>query len=273
MNPSRPKDSSHEPRVRRRPRKDEAGPKQAMVKEDFSLKPAGLNELEQTAFQTLVTAISERRLLPGVRLGEEELAAALGVTRERIRRVLLVLSQHGVVRIEPNRGAYVTRPTADERRDAFETRRLIERHMVSALCRLNAAARAAAVHQMWEHVALESAARAARDRSAELRLSAAFHFKLAAYAGNRQMLRILQDVVAQMALAMAAHYHGNAFDCSLNEHAPLLDAIADGDCDKADALIVEHLKHMEDALTQGIDDADPKSTAETRLKSVFQAVD
>ena len=70
-----------------------------------------------------------------------------------------------------------------------------------------------------------------------------------------------------MALAMAAHYHGTSFDCSLDEHVPLLDAIAEGDCDRADALIVEHLKHMEDALAQGIDYATSTSPISGRLKT------
>ena len=189
---SRPKDTSHEAGGGLLPGTDETVPDDAMLNDDFSLKPAGLNELEQMAFQTLVTAISERRLLPGVRLVEEELAAALGITRERIRRVLLVLSQHQIVRIEPNRGAYVSRPTAAERRDAFETRRLIEQHTVRALCRRDDAARAAAVNQLREHVALEGKARTSGDRSAELRLSAAFHFKLAVYVGNRLLLRFFR---------------------------------------------------------------------------------
>jgi len=102
----------------------------------LELRPAGLSEIEQETFRKLVDAIAERRLLPGVRLVEDDLAGIFGVSRERIRRILLVLSQHDIVRLEPNRGAFVARPTYQECRDAFEARQLIECHVVHTLTAL-----------------------------------------------------------------------------------------------------------------------------------------
>jgi DNA-binding GntR family transcriptional regulator len=218
----------------------------------LGLKPAGLTAIEQSAFQKLVGAIAERRLLPGVRLVEEELAEVFGVSRERIRRILLVLSQHDIIRLEPNRGAYVARPTYRECRDAFEGRRLIERHVVTSLARLGPARRRMIVSHLRRHIEAESAAIAAGDRTAEVRLSGEFHLKMAAYAGNLRLVRMLQDLIAQMSLAMAAHTHPHDLDCSLGEHSALLDAILTGDSAQADRLLVAHLDHMEAALTHGL---------------------
>ena len=220
----------------------------------LGLKPAGLTTVEQAAFQKLVSAIAERRLLPGVRLVEEELAEVFGVSRERIRRILLVLSQHDIIRLEPNRGAYVARPTYRECRDAFEGRRLIERHVVATLAALGPARRRMVAAHLRRHIEAESAAIAAGDRTAEVRLSGEFHLKMAAYAGNLRLARMLQDLIAQMSLATAAHTHPHDLDCSLGEHQALLDAILQGDAAEADRLLAAHLEHLEAALTHGLND-------------------
>jgi DNA-binding GntR family transcriptional regulator len=220
----------------------------------LALRPPGLNAVEQEAFRKLVDAIAERQLLPGVRLVEEDLAGIFGVSRERIRRILLVLTQHDVVRLEPNRGAYVARPSYAECRDAFESRLLIERHVVRTLAALGPARRKMIVSHLRRHTADEDRAIAAGDRVAEIRLSGEFHLKLAAFAGNRRLLRMLQDIISQMSLALAAHTHAHDLDCSIGEHAGLLDAIAAGEPERAVMLLALHLEHMEAALLHGINE-------------------
>jgi DNA-binding GntR family transcriptional regulator len=220
----------------------------------IGLKPAGLTPVEQVTFQKLFAAIAERRLLPGVRLVEDELANVFAVTRERVRRILLVLSQHGIVRLEPNRGAYVARPTHKERRDAFEARRLVEQHVISVLCALSPSRRRVVARHLCRHIKAEAAAVAARDRVAQIRLSGEFHLKIAAYAGNQRLVWILQDVITQMSLAMAAHTHGPALECSLGEHVGLVAAIGNGDAREADRLLAAHLDHIEVALGHGLQD-------------------
>jgi len=227
----------------------------------LSLRPPGLTSVEQAAFRKLVDAIAERRLLPGVKLVEEDLAGIFGVSRERIRRILLVLSQHDIVRLEPNRGAYVARPTFAECRDSFESRLLIERHVVRTLAALGPARRRMIVSHLRRHIADEDQAVAAGDRVAEIRLSGEFHLKLAAFAGNRRLTRMLQDIIAQMSLALAAHTHAHDLDCSLGEHGGLLDAIEAGDGDAADRLLAHHLEHMEAALLHGLHDGEDSLAA------------
>jgi DNA-binding GntR family transcriptional regulator len=227
----------------------------------LALRPPGLTAVEQEAFRKLVEAIAERRLLPGVRLVEEDLAGIFGVSRERIRRILLVLSQHEVVRLEPNRGAYVARPTYAECRDSFEARLLIERHVVRALAILGPARRRMIISHLRRHSAEEERAIALGDRAAEIRLSGEFHLKMAAFAGNRRLLRTLQDIVSQMALALAAHTRAHDLDCSIGEHVALLDAIEAGEPDQADRLLSHHLAHMEAALLRGIHDGDDSLAA------------
>jgi len=206
----------------------------------------GLQEVEQVAARQILDAISDRRLAPGTKLTEEELSRIFEVSRERVRRILLVLSQHGIVQLEPNRGAFVAVPTIAEQRDAFQLRRLLEGQVVTLLCAQKRAVRASIVRSLRLHIAQEQAASATRDRSLQVRLSGDFHLKLAACTSNQLLLRVLRDVTTRMSLALAAqHPLASELDCSINEHVPLVDAIAAGDTDLATRLMQEHLMHVE----------------------------
>ncbi|HEU4475111.1 MAG TPA: GntR family transcriptional regulator, partial [Methyloceanibacter sp.] len=66
---------------------------------------------EEAIYERILAAIFEHRLPPGTKLGEDRLASIFAVSRARIRRVLPRLAHEGVVRLEPNRGAFVAQPS------------------------------------------------------------------------------------------------------------------------------------------------------------------
>ncbi|MDU6731085.1 MAG: GntR family transcriptional regulator, partial [Bradyrhizobium sp.] len=82
--------------------------------------------------QGILTAISQKRLKPGTKLGEDRLARALGTTRIHIRQALAHLASRKIVVQFPNRGAFVYRPTWEEAREMFAARRVIEAATVAA---------------------------------------------------------------------------------------------------------------------------------------------
>src|ERR1700730_4268301 len=76
--------------------------------------------------QGILTAISQKRLKPGAKLGEDSLARAFGATRIHVRQALAHLSSRKVVTQFPNRGAFIYRPTWEEAQEVFAARRVIE---------------------------------------------------------------------------------------------------------------------------------------------------
>ena len=78
-------------------------------------------------------SIAEKRLRPGLRLKEEELAEVFDVSRARVRQVLAMLASDGLVTILPNRGAFVSEPTAQEAQDVFHVRKLVEDRVIERL--------------------------------------------------------------------------------------------------------------------------------------------
>ena len=94
---------------------------------------SGLSEQEREVFDYLVNAIAERRLAPGVRLVETDLAETFDLSRGKIRKVLLALGETHGVRHEANRGAHVARPSLEEAQGTIASRLLIEPRVASEL--------------------------------------------------------------------------------------------------------------------------------------------
>src|SRR6185312_3198672 len=88
---------------------------------------------DDPVIQGILTAISQKRLKPGAKLGEDRLAEVFGTTRIHIRQALAHLASRKVVVQFPNRGAFVYRPTWEEAREMFEARNVIEAATVSAV--------------------------------------------------------------------------------------------------------------------------------------------
>jgi hypothetical protein len=73
-------------------------------------------------YERIVSAMLDHRL-PGTKLVEDKLATAFGVSRTRIRPVLVRLANEQVVTLTPNRGATIAQPTEQEAREVFGVRR------------------------------------------------------------------------------------------------------------------------------------------------------
>ena len=128
----------------------------------------GLTGPEARVYAAVRAAIVERRLSPGAKLAEEELAGIYDISRMRVRRVLLSLSHARVVSLFPGRGAFVCKPTPDEARAVFEARRIIE---TAVLAEMAGPASAALVTRLHRNVAAGRAATRRADRTESIRLS------------------------------------------------------------------------------------------------------
>jgi len=80
----------------------------------------------------LRTALLSGEFAPGSALREIDLAERMRVSRGSVREALLRLSEEGLVRRSSFRGVEVTRLTADEIRDLFLVRKLVELTAVDA---------------------------------------------------------------------------------------------------------------------------------------------
>jgi DNA-binding GntR family transcriptional regulator len=88
----------------------------------LSLQP----NLAQQVHDTLLAEIAAGRLAPGSRVVQEQIAQALGVSRQPVQQALLLLRKQGVLRDAPGRGLEVTPMDPDEVEHMYEIRAVIE---------------------------------------------------------------------------------------------------------------------------------------------------
>lgn len=201
---------------------------------------------EDAIYDRVLAAILEHRLAPGTKLGEDRLAGIFGVSRARVRRVLPRLAHEGVVRLEPNRGAFVAQPTVNEAREVFEARRLIEPGIVERVAQ-RADLRTIIV-RLRQHVAAERRARAANDARGIVRLSGEFHILLADLAGNALLAKTMRELASLTCLIIALYDKPSVPACLGEEHGELVDALAAAEGARAMKLMAQHLDHVEENL-------------------------
>ena len=196
-------------------------------------------------YQRILGAILEHRLPPGTKLGEERLAAVFGVSRTQVRQALARLTHDRIVTLIANRGAFVSSPTVEEAREVFEARRLIEPDIVRKVADK---ATAPQVRKLREHVELESAARREGDKRAIIRLSGDFHQIIADIAGNSFLARTMRELESLTCLVIILYDAPDVPSCPYDEHSGIIDAIEAHDPERAAALMIEHLDHVEHSL-------------------------
>ncbi len=173
------------------------------------------------------------------------MAHVFETSRARIRKVLLVLAQENVVRLEPNRGAFVCRPTPGEARQVVEARRAVELHLVREAARK---ARSGTMQRLRKLIDREQAALEYGDHERILHLSGEFHIVIADATDNRILVDFLRELVSRCYLILATYERRDNSTCPQSDHGGIVDVIEEGDAEAAANAMAAHFDHMIEAL-------------------------
>jgi DNA-binding GntR family transcriptional regulator len=206
-------------------------------------------DIEEIA-ERITTAVMEQRLPPGIKLAEERLASVFGVSRTKIRQALMVLSKDGLIKLHPNRGAFVASPSIKEAQDLFATRRLVEPEVIRNVV---ANANKAGMRRLRAHISLEAEARRSQDRRAIIMLSGVFHMLLAELAGNSFIEKLMSELCPLTCLIIALYDAPQTPSCPEGEHVHIVNAIESKDTATAIELMLQHLHHVESELRLGVE--------------------
>lgn len=190
-------------------------------------------------------SIAERRLRPGMRLKETELAEVFGISRARVRQVLAMLERDGLVTTELNKGAIVAEPSVEEARDIFHIRRSVEQRVLERLIdRLDASK----LDAITDHVQCERVANAKNDQRAIIRLSGGFHMMLAELSQADYLCGLMRDLISRSSLITAAFRDSDKYNCGPDEHEEIIRFLREGDLKSAKRAMAHHLEHVEREL-------------------------
>ncbi len=219
--------------------KSRRAPARAAAKAAARATPTGTTE---RIVASITAAIVERRLMPGTKLAEQQIADIFSVSRTLVRQALNQMSRDHLVTLEPARGAFVAQPSVEEARQVFEVRNMLEVAMIR-----RAATELAAKHitELRAHLQSERAAVQRTDISGRTRLLADFHVLLAQMLGNQALAEILQDLVSRCSLIALMYQSAHSAEHSYEEHVAIVDALEARDTKAAVKLMQEHLHHVE----------------------------
>ena len=203
--------------------------------------------VNQTEIARLVVeSILAQKLAPGERLGEQELADLFGVSRTLVREALMQLQARGFVEVRSRKGWYVVEPSFEEARDAFDARRVVECGML----RETGKPLQTVIRKLRQHVADERQAITDGDAATRTFLLADFHVCLAECYGNRLLTDVMRDLAARTTLVALLYQSTHDASQSCDEHAAIVEALAQGNAKKAEALMVAHIGNVQGALSQ-----------------------
>jgi DNA-binding GntR family transcriptional regulator len=198
-------------------------------------------------------SVLRRRILagevsPGGPLREVALAAELGVSRNTLREILLVLASEGLVQHVPHHGARVVELGVRDARDIYLVRRVIESAAVE-----RAASRPLEASEYLSIAVerLEDAA-AAHDLDRLVEADLGFHRSLAALLESDRLSGLFRTIETQLRLAFSivafADREYEQPEPLVDEHRRLGALIASGDAGAAKEALHEHLAKYETRL-------------------------
>ncbi|MGJ3507877.1 GntR family transcriptional regulator [Enemella sp. A6] len=204
------------------------------------------------AYEAILDAILQGRLLPNEPLRLKNLAESLEMSMMPVREAVRRLEALGVIEVEPYRGARVREVSAADLTDTYRTRILLEGYLARrAAVRFTPEVHAEALAQLD----LQAERQQNHDPDAARAAHRGFHFTIYQAAEAPWAVRSVEPTWANSErYRVAAGMNPTAVAMRRTEHDALLSACASGDPDAAERALREHLVRTVANLNPGAAD-------------------
>ena len=203
------------------------------------------NLVEQVR-DAILAEIASGAFAPGDRIIQEQLAQALGVSRQPVQQALVLLRNQGVLQDAPGRGLLVAQLDADHVQHMYDMRAVIEGLAARRAAELGAERAAKAGPAM-----IDAGRRAVAAGSVAKMIAAdmRFHEFIYGLSGNPLIAPALEThlTYTQRVMGQVLISEDKPRDI-WDQHAAILKAIAKGDGERAEALVRSHLMHAADFM-------------------------
>src|SRR5271170_7307825 len=200
--------------------------------------------MTDVAYEQLKAAIVELRIPPGERLREAAIAQGLNVSKTPVREALARLEQDGLVELSSFKSAVVTQYTAQDLREIYELREIIE----VATARSSAESMSDKGLAGLGRIARECVRLDEQGGGPELvRLISEFDTVLFGEVSNQRIRAILDNLADHLARIglLTAEIPGRCA-ASVREHAQIYEAIERRDSEAAERFMRQHIRSVRD---------------------------
>lgn len=190
----------------------------------------------------------------GLRLGEADLAAGLGVSRTPVREALSRLAAEGLVEVAPNRGARVATWTAAELEGIFDLRASLEPRLTAYAVPNAGPEDVAALEELAERMLAVGTPGPQQDLDALVPLNRAFHDRLVALAAHPALAGALAAAIHTPVVRRNFHAYDDAsLRRSLAHHCELVAALRARDAEWARAVMTAHISNARAVMVAATD--------------------
>ncbi len=206
--------------------------------------------LGNQAYQELKGIILERQIPPGGKLNEGELANALGISRTPIREAINRLEKEGLVKIVPQRGAFVVQFTE---KDVYEL--FLIRENLEGLAAYLAATKVGDKDLIKLETAIEGFSEPFDEKEIKryAREDFKFHQAIVRFSDSPRLISListLHDYIRIFRLTTVGV--SGRMKTALEEHRDLLRAFRERKPEEAECRMREHIRHVRDGVMDNI---------------------
>jgi DNA-binding GntR family transcriptional regulator len=203
-------------------------------------------------------------LAPGRKLREEELAQRFDASRHQIREALGRLIRIGIVIKERNKGVSVRRFSADEVRQIYDIREILQRQ---AALRIPLPVTGASVELLETiHAANERAVRM-NDLRGIHESNDRFHTELFRLCGNEMLSQLVKQFMDLSYVIRANAFNTNHAQTALKEHRLMLDLLKTTESWALSQLCVDHIQYSKNQYLEFLAAKDGEAAPDSPLKS------
>ncbi len=217
----------------------------------LSFKKIKRASVMQQVYDSIKERILEGELPPGTHLFETTIAEQTGTSRGPIREALRQLEADGLVEARANVGTFVRKLTVEEIKEIYTVRSLLEGYAAEL-----AAEKATRLDVEKLRRIMQAANKSARkgDLRDTVRLDFDLHRQIWEMSAHHILYNLLHQLEGRvrMFITLQAPLFAQLVD-SIQDHATIVDAIAEGNGEKASDLIREHIMQAGLLLIRHID--------------------
>lgn len=203
--------------------------------------------LTEKTYNTLKRAILDLDLKPGQLLTEEELSEQLGVSRTPLRSALSKLDYENLITVIPGRGTYVTELSSKHMEDIFDVREVVDMLSVKLAAERKTDENIKEMNDLIkeQELLLEEGD---FDVKQFIKLDIDFHCVIAKAANNEILDRLTLELVEGYNRYILSTPFLDRADTIVLEHRKIIEAIKEGNGEKASLIIQSHITDIKEEL-------------------------
>lgn len=202
--------------------------------------------LSDRVYNVLLDRIITRKIKPGERLVEEDLAENLGISRTPIREALNRLFRDDLIELIPRKGGYIKKLTARDVEEVYEIREVLENLVVRLAIPL---IRDNGLKKLEELVRKTEKLTGKDKMKSQVNIDSELHNLIISSCGNKRLQKMIKSLYNFIqAFRVLEAQQPRRSNQAFQEHKMILEALSKRNTGRAAKLMSEHIENTKNNI-------------------------